>query len=50
MFNKKILNGDKLDFYCVINNVVNREECKNNICLDFLDDCGIWDINMEDFI
>lgn len=50
MSNQKIPNGDKSDSYCVINNVANREERKNNIRSDFLDDCGTWDTNTEDFV
>lgn len=50
MSNQKIPNGDKSDSYCVINNVANREERKNNIRSDSLDDCGTWDTNTEDFI
>lgn len=50
MPNQKIPNGDESDSYCVINNVANREERKNNSRSDFLDDCGTWDTNTEDFI
>lgn len=49
MPNQKIPNGDESDPYCVINNVANREERKNNSRSDFLDDCGTWDTNTEDF-
>lgn len=46
----KVFLGNKFNFYVIVDDSVNREKCSNNVWLDFVDDCGVWDLSIGNIV